>query len=129
MDRIAGKIPAGRGRRRSGMAGLLAAGALLLILLVGCSASSSQPPSSTVGASASPAAAEIKMSPNVPEITRAQAPGPYQGGARLAIDEASFDYGKVKLGEWLEAVFHVKNVGDAPLTITGEPLVRAVEGC
>ena len=110
------------------MAILLAVG-VLLVLLVGCSAQSSQPPSVSKSGSVSPAAPKIKVSPNVPQIVRSQTLEPYQGGARLAIDEASFDFGKVKLEEWVQPVFHVKNVGDAPLTIAGEPLVRALEGC
>ena len=120
------------------MAALLAISALLLALLVGCSAAGpSQPPpggkgpapSVSKGAPVSQAVPVLKMSPNTPQIVRAPAAEPHKGGARLAIDEASYDFGKVKLQDWVKAVFHVKNVGDTPLTINGEPLVRALEGC
>lgn len=39
------------------------------------------------------------------------------------------DYGNVKLGTTINTVYTVRNVGDEPLVILGEPLVELVEGC
>jgi hypothetical protein len=39
------------------------------------------------------------------------------------------DYGDVKLGTTINTVFKVRNVGDQPLTVLGEPQVELVQGC
>lgn len=39
------------------------------------------------------------------------------------------DYGDVKLGSTINTVFNVRNVGDEPLVVLGEPQVELVEGC
>ena len=39
------------------------------------------------------------------------------------------DYGDVKLGSTINTVFQVRNVGDQPLTVSGEPQVELVQGC
>lgn len=51
------------------------------------------------------------------------------GQPSAVIDQTAFDYGDVKLGSTVETVFHVKNVGDRPLTFQGEPRVEVREGC
>lgn len=113
----------------------MAIGVLLLVVLGGCGSGVSQTSRVSTGASANPAGSASsahsshKMSPNVPEIVKAQVPGSYQGGPRIVVQEESYDYGEVKLEDWVEAVFHVQNVGDAPLTIIGQPAVRTIEGC
>lgn len=53
----------------------------------------------------------------------------YTGGPRVEVAQEVFDYGAVKLNTPVETVFRVRNVGDAPLEILGEPQVRLVEGC
>lgn len=50
-------------------------------------------------------------------------------GPRVAVDRDRLDFGKVKMATPVTAVFKVKNVGDQPLDISGEPQVRVVEGC
>ena len=39
------------------------------------------------------------------------------------------DYGDVKLGSTVNTVFKVRNVGDQPLVVLGEPQVELVQGC
>lgn len=56
----------------------------------------------------------------VPEIT---------GGAHVAVDKEEVDYGDVKFDTTVVSEFKVKNVGDEPLIILGEPVVEIVEGC
>ncbi len=53
---------------------------------------------------------------------------PYKGGPRLYIRESEEDFGKVKIETNVDAIFHVQNVGDAPLTIKNS-FLRVVEGC
>jgi hypothetical protein len=57
---------------------------------------------------------------NTPQVT---------GGPSAAIDQATFDYGDVKLGTTIKTQFKVKNVGDQQLAFTGEPRVEVLEGC
>ena len=54
---------------------------------------------------------------------------PVATGPRIAIPEDSFDFGKVPLNKVVSHSFTIKNVGTAPLTLLGEPPVRAVQGC
>ncbi len=51
------------------------------------------------------------------------------GQPSAAIDQTYFDYGDVRVDTPVETVFRVKNVGDQPLSILGEPRVELVEGC
>ena len=39
------------------------------------------------------------------------------------------DYGDVKMGTTVTTTYTVRNVGDEPLVILGEPVVELVEGC
>lgn len=59
-------------------------------------------------------------SPEAPQVT---------GAPRLAIEQDVIDEGYIKLGETIRTTFHLKNVGDQPLQIMGEPQVELVEGC
>lgn len=47
----------------------------------------------------------------------------------LQVSQPVIDEGDVKLGETKRTVFTLKNVGDKPLKILGEPQVQLVEGC
>lgn len=51
------------------------------------------------------------------------------GQPSAAIDQTYFDYGDVRVDTPVETAFRVKNVGDQPLMILGEPRVELVEGC
>lgn len=51
------------------------------------------------------------------------------GAPRLMVPQDSFDYGDVKLGSTITTTFDVRNTGDQPLVILGEPQVELVEGC
>ena len=50
-------------------------------------------------------------------------------GPRIAVDEESFDFGKVPLDKVVSHAFRISNVGNAPLVLNGEPPVRAAQGC
>lgn len=58
--------------------------------------------------------------PFEPEVT---------GTARAEIEETSIDHGTLRFEQPVESVFRVRNVGDQPLLILGEPRVELVEGC
>lgn len=51
------------------------------------------------------------------------------GAPRVAVSEDRVDYGNVRLNTTIETVFRVRNVGDQPLFILGEPQVELIEGC
>lgn len=51
------------------------------------------------------------------------------GAPRLAVSPEQVDHGNVKLNTTIDSVFEVRNVGDKPLQILGEPRVEVVEGC
>jgi len=51
------------------------------------------------------------------------------GVPRLAVDQEVIDEGYVKLNNTIHTTFHLRNVGDQPLHILGEPVVELVEGC
>ena len=51
------------------------------------------------------------------------------GSSRLSVDRSTIDLGKVPLDVPVKATFKLKNVGDQPLTIQGEPRVELVKGC
>ena len=51
------------------------------------------------------------------------------GDARLNVDRTTIDFGKVPLDKMVKAEFKIKNVGNEPLIIKGEPRVELVKGC
>jgi len=51
------------------------------------------------------------------------------GGPKLSVDRDSIDFGKLPLDQTVRAEFKLKNVGDRPLRILGEPRVELVKGC
>ncbi len=51
------------------------------------------------------------------------------GAPGVAVDQEVVNYGDVKLGTTVNTVFNVRNVGDEPLEILGEPRVELMEGC
>jgi hypothetical protein len=51
------------------------------------------------------------------------------GGPKLSVDRDSIDFGKLPLDQPVRAEFKLKNVGDQPLAIKGEPRVELVRGC
>lgn len=51
------------------------------------------------------------------------------GAPRLAVDQTTIDEGDVKLGKTIRSAFRLRNVGDQPLQVLGEPQVEVVEGC
>jgi len=61
-----------------------------------------------------------KPSDFTPEVT---------GAPALQASQTIIDEGDVKLGATQRTVFTLKNVGDKPLEIMGEPQVQLVEGC
>ena len=53
----------------------------------------------------------------------------YRGGPRLRVDSDSIDLGSLPFEKFVRAQFRLRNVGDQPLRISGNPRVDAVEGC
>jgi len=51
------------------------------------------------------------------------------GGPKLNVDRDSIDFGKLPLDIPVRAEFKLKNIGDQPLAIKGEPRVELVKGC
>lgn len=51
------------------------------------------------------------------------------GAPRAEVDQTSIDHGAVRFEQPVESVFRVRNVGDQPLTILGEPRVELLQGC
>jgi hypothetical protein len=49
--------------------------------------------------------------------------------AVAVLPQDTIDYGNVKLGTTVDTVFKVRNVGDQPLVVLGEPQVELVQGC
>ncbi len=60
---------------------------------------------------------------------KASTPPEVTGSARLTVDRDTIDFGKVSLGQTVEAQFKLKDVGDQPLKIVGSPRVELVKGC
>ncbi len=60
-----------------------------------------------------------------PQVVAAQ----YTGGARLSVDSDYIDFGTVRFEKFVEARFHLRNVGDQPLRLPSNPQVDVVEGC
>jgi hypothetical protein len=61
-----------------------------------------------------------QQTPFTPQVT---------GRPAAEIDQDVFEYGDVRFNTPMETVFRVRNVGDQPLRILGEPRVELVEGC
>jgi hypothetical protein len=55
--------------------------------------------------------------------------GQYRGGARLSVDKDLIDFGVVRYGQFVEARFRLKNVGDQLLRLPSSPPIEVVEGC
>lgn len=51
------------------------------------------------------------------------------GAPSLVVDQTVIDEGYIKLDKTIQTTFRLKNVGDQPLQILGEPQVALVEGC
>ena len=51
------------------------------------------------------------------------------GEPQISVEQTHFDYGSVQYGTQVETVVRVRNTGDQPLIISGEPRVQVVEGC
>ncbi len=51
------------------------------------------------------------------------------GRPQVAVSQEKIDYGDVKLGNTIDTVIDVRNTGDQPLMIQGNPQVEVVEGC
>lgn len=64
-----------------------------------------------------------------PRYSPLSAATPYQGGPRLAVDTTLIDFGPVRFEKMVHARFLLRNVGDQPLRIAADPLVKVVEGC
>lgn len=61
-----------------------------------------------------------RREPFVPEVV---------GAPRAEVDADRIDHGPVAFNQPVESVYRVRNVGDQPLQILGEPRVELVEGC
>jgi flagellar basal body-associated protein FliL len=48
---------------------------------------------------------------------------------RLSVEQEEIDEGDIKFDKTVHTAFLLKNVGDQPLYIKGEPVVELVEGC
>ena len=51
------------------------------------------------------------------------------GAPRLAVDQTTLDTGDVKFETPIQSAFRLRNVGDKPLQLLGEPQVELIEGC
>jgi hypothetical protein len=51
------------------------------------------------------------------------------GAPKLAVDTSSIDEGYLKYDTPIQTAFRLRNVGEQPLKILGEPQVELVEGC
>jgi hypothetical protein len=63
-----------------------------------------------------------------PRIEQGKPAQSFAGGARLALEQRSIDYGKVQFNQQVKATFNAKNVGDKPLAIRKVD-VKTVQGC
>ncbi len=60
---------------------------------------------------------------------KASTPVQVAGNPKLSVDRDTIDFGKVQLGQTVQAQFKLKDVGDQPLRIVGQPRVELVKGC
>lgn len=51
------------------------------------------------------------------------------GAPRAEVDRISIDHGDIRFEEPVESIYRIRNVGDQPLLILGEPRVQLIEGC
>ncbi len=51
------------------------------------------------------------------------------GAPKLQVDREMIEFGDVKLGKTVEAIFVLSNVGDKLLQITEKPYIEVLEGC
>lgn len=51
------------------------------------------------------------------------------GAPKLAVDQPVIDEGAVKINTPVRTAFRLRNIGDQPLRILDEPVVKLVEGC
>lgn len=58
--------------------------------------------------------------PYTPEVT---------GKPNAVVDQPVVDHGDVRMEETVKSIFLVRNTGDQPLIILGEPRVELVQGC
>jgi hypothetical protein len=70
----------------------------------------------------------VWMSSDAGEVTLDVTPE-VSGAPRLAVDRDVIDEGYIKLNNTVRTTFRLRNVGDEPLHILGEPAVELVEGC
>mgnify|MGYP001194506030 CR=1 FL=1 len=61
-----------------------------------------------------------REAPFTPQVT---------GAPRAELDRTSIDHGDVSFNKVVESVYRIRNVGDEPLQILGEPRVQVIEGC
>jgi hypothetical protein len=54
---------------------------------------------------------------------------PEDGAPKVVVDQPVIDEGYQKLNETVRTSFTLRNEGDVPLRILGEPQVELVEGC
>jgi cell division septal protein FtsQ len=64
-----------------------------------------------------------------PSATTRVATPQVTGAPSLAVDQTVIDEGYIKLDRPILTTFRLRNVGDQPLQILGEPRVELVEGC
>lgn len=60
---------------------------------------------------------------------RSSTPPEVSGAPRARLDQTQIDLGAVRFEQQVESIFHLKNVGDLPLIILGEPRVELLQGC
>lgn len=60
---------------------------------------------------------------------QAEAPTQTAGGPRLAVDKEEIDFGRVPINKTVKAIFRLRNTGDQPLQVLGEPRIEVREGC
>jgi len=93
----------------------------VLILIGGAAIALLRDNNNSIGRTSEPANGQRRFTENfTPRV---------EGAPRVEVPEDYIDYGDVKLGDFVQTVFNVRNVGDQPLTIYGEPRVELVEGC
>ncbi len=56
-------------------------------------------------------------------------PPEVSGAPRARLDQTQIDLGAVRFEQQVESIFRLKNVGDLPLIILGEPRVELLQGC